>query len=497
MEFDMLIDSLTIQSDSSLKHAMTLIDQNKCGVCFVLMQAKLIGILTDGDVRRAILDGAKLTDLAASVMNQDFSSLPAGSDFSTIQNLLKRFKYVPIVDANGILVDIASASSYHQIPLATPVLDGNELEYITDCIFTGWVSSRGKYVDQFESEFSKYVGCSNSLAVSNGTVALHLALVALGIGPGDEVLVPNLTFAASVNAILYVGAIPILIDVDPDTLDINPDLIRPLLTKRTRAIMPVHLYGHPAQMDEIMCLARENNLLVIEDCAEALGSLYRDRHVGTFGDAATFSFFGNKTITTGEGGMIIFSNKEKYDKAKILRDHGMSVSRRYWHEEVGYNYRLTNIQAAIGVAQMEKVESFVDRKRWIAGQYKKYLAGNALIKLPIEKNNCLSSYWLYTVVLSESLAKSRDAIIKCLEFNGIESRPIFYPIHLMPPYQKFATLQDSYPVSIRVSECGISLPSFVKISEQEIERVCIALIDAISSVSQNSDSPIKIARNHG
>lgn len=480
----MLIDLLIIQNNSSLREAMNVIDKNQCGVCFILSQKKLVGVVTDGDIRRAILKGAKLEDPIDVVMNPNFISLPIGSSFSAIQSKLNRYKYLPIIDHSNMLIEIASASSYHQIPLATPVLDGNELEYVTDCIFSGWVSSRGKYVDQFEGVFSKYVGCPNALAVSNGTVALHLALVTLGIGPGDEVIVPNLTFAASVNAVIYVGATPVLVDVDPTTLTIDPIMIKSAITSHTRAIIPVHLYGHAAPMDEIMSLAVKYKLLVVEDCAEALGSLYKGKHVGGFGDAAIFSFFGNKTITTGEGGMLIFRDKDKRDKAMMLRDHGMSVARRYWHEEVGYNYRLTNIQAAIGVAQMEKVKTFVDRKRWIAEQYKRCLAGNDFIELPIEKFDTLNSYWLYTIILSANLAQSRDGIIKYLEQNGIESRPVFNPMHLMPPYKDFAISQSSYPVSTSVSERGISLPSFVKITEQEIEKICTTLCYAISEAIQ-------------
>jgi perosamine synthetase len=476
----MLIDELIIQKHSSLGEAMILINQNKCGVCFVLSQTKLVGVVTDGDIRRAILAGAIISDSIELVMNRDFTYLSVGSDFSSIQSKLNYFKYVPILNNDGDLIEVASASSYHQIPLATPVLDGNELEYVTDCICSGWVSSRGKYVDQFERVFSKYVGCENTLAVSNGTVALHLALVTLGIGPGDEVIVPNLTFAASVNAVIYVGATPVLVDVDPEVLAMDVTLIKNAITSRTRAIIPVHLYGHPAPMNEIMTLAKEYKLLVVEDCAEALGSFYQGKHVGSFGDAAIFSFFGNKTITTGEGGMLIFRHKDKRDKAMMLRDHGMSASRRYWHEEVGYNYRLTNIQAAIGVAQMEKVEDFVDRKRWIAEQYRSRLEGNNFIGLPVQKIGSLNSYWLYTIILSANLAQCRDGIIKYLEQNGIESRPIFNPMHLMPPYRNFAISQSGYPISTSISERGISLPSFVKLSEQEIERICRVLCLGIS-----------------
>jgi len=355
----MPLDQLVFQSGGTLAEVMSILNQNAQGICFILDERKLIGAVTDGDIRRAILAGSKLDDQIDSVMNRNFFSLPVDSSFTTIQKNLARFDYIPILNDSGDLVDLATYARYHQIPLINPVFDGNELEYVTDCINSGWISSQGKYVVRFEEQFGHYVDNPNTLAVSNGTVALHLALVALGIGPGDEVLVPNLTFAASVNAVLYVGATPVLVDVDPLTMAIDVNLASSAITDRTKAIMPVHLYGHPAELAEVMALAEKHKLYVVEDCAEALGSRYLGKHVGNFGDVATFSFFGNKTITTGEGGMLVFRNSKIRDRAKILRDHGMSPERRYWHDEVGYNYRLTNLQAAVGVAQMERVERFV------------------------------------------------------------------------------------------------------------------------------------------
>jgi len=345
---------------------------------------------------------------------------------------------------------------------------------LPDCINTGWISSQGKYVAQFEDTFGKYVGCNNTLAVSNGTVALHLALVALGIGPGDEVLVPNLTFAAPMNAVLYVGATPVLIDVNPETMTIDADLAKKAVTDKTRAIMPVHLYGHPADMIAIMQIAEDNNLLVIEDCAEALGSMYQSKHVGNFGDASTFSFFGNKTITTGEGGMIVFKNSTHRERAKVLRDHGMSPERKYWHDHVGFNYRLTNIQAAIGVAQMEKINFFVDRKRMIANKYREHLKDYNFLKLPVEMDEVKNSYWIYTLVLAKELSDKRDALIDYLKLRGVESRPVFYPLHVMPPYKQYANNQN-YEVSNWLSKGGVSLPTSVYMKDDEIEYTCNAI----------------------
>lgn len=477
MNKELSIDKLTVQSGASIRNAMQAINVGELGVCFVLFERRLGGVLTDGDVRRALLNGATLEDSVETVMKLDFFSLPVNAPLNLIQQNLELYKYIPIVNDHGEMVDLACPQRYHQIPLVQPELHGNELEYVTDCIQSGWISSQGKYVRQFEENFGKYVGCQHTLAVSNGTVALHLSLVALGVGPGDEVIVPDLTFAASVNAILHSGATPVLVDVDPNTMAMNPDLVAAAITSRTRAIMPVHLYGYPADMDSLMALAKQHNLLVIEDCAEALGSRYQGAHVGTFGDAATFSFYGNKTITTGEGGMLLFRNPAIYDRAKMLRDHGMSPKLRYWHDEVGFNYRLTNIQAAIGVAQLEKIDSFVSRKCWIAAQYNKHLSDIVQLQLPMESksNQSLNSYWLYTIVLSTEFVSRRDEILDHLKNHGIEARPIFFPMHRMPPYIKYVMKGESYTVANHLSDGGISLPSSVSVTENEIQRVCAVL----------------------
>jgi perosamine synthetase len=463
---------LVIQVGASLSDTMRCINKNSQGLCLILDGNLLVGVVTDGDLRRSMLRGATLTDAIESIMNRNFFCLPVDSTFELIQKNLVQHKLIPIVNNSGELADVATVAQYHQIPLVKPEFDGNELEYVTDCIVSGWISSQGKYVWQFEEKFGDYVGSRNTLAVSNGTVALHLALVTLGIGPGDEVLVPNLTFAAPVNAILYVGATPVLIDVDPITMAINPALAATAITKNTRAIIPVHLYGQPADMTSIMVLAEKYDLIVIEDCAEALGSQYQGKHVGNFGDAATFSFFGNKTITTGEGGMVVFRERPMRDRAKMLRDHGMSPERRYWHNEVGYNYRLTNVQSAIGLAQMEKIEFFVERKRWLAQEYNKRLSNIEFLQLPIEKEDVHNSYWIYTIILLPPIAKKRDELINLFMHSGIESRPVFYPMHRMPPYEGFAMQDESYSVSNRLSDGGINLPSSVYIEEKEVQRVC-------------------------
>jgi perosamine synthetase len=471
------IEQLLVGAEKTLRDAGETIDANAQGVCFVVEEGsgKLAGVVTDGDLRRAILKGKSLTSPIGEVMQREFVSLPLNSLPEVIQRHLdERVTHIPLVDENGCPRDYACVNQFRRIQVAQPLLNGNELAYVTDCIRTNWISSQGSYVLRFEQMLGEYCNVPQALAVSNGTVAIHLALVTLGIGPCDEVIVPDLTFAASINTVLHAGATPVLVDIDPRTLNIDPKEIRKAITPKTRAIMPVHLYGQPCEMDEICAIAKENGLLVIEDCAESLGTLYKGRPVGSFGDAATFSFFGNKTITTGEGGAILFRDKAAREKAAVLRDHGMSKSRRYWHEFVGYNYRLTNLQAAIGVAQMERVSEFVSAKIRIAKRYVQGLQGVKGLELPTELGNNRHTHWLFTMLTNDSLGLSRDELIQRLLFNGIESRPVFYPLHTMPPYERFAggnKLERSKAASTR----GISLPSAVSLTDEEVDSICAAI----------------------
>ena len=475
------LDEMLVPADGTLRDALTVIEKNAQGVCFAVRDRVVTGVLSDGDVRRALLVGTALDTPIARVVKPDFVVLPVGTPHTEIQaHLGAGVRHIPIVDDAGRVVDYACAYRYHQVPLVQPMLDGNELEYVTECIRTGWISSQGRFVREFEESFGRFVGTPNAVVTSNGTVALHLALVALGIGPGDEVIVPDLTFAAPVNAVLYVGATPVLVDVDPVTMAMDMDAAERAIGPRTRAIIPVHLYGHPADMGRVTTLAARHGLIVVEDCAEALGSRWRGQHVGLLGDAATFSFFGNKTITTGEGGMLLFKDPAVLERARILRDHGMSKTRRYWHLEIGYNYRMTNVQAAIGLAQMERAEHFVARKRWVAVQYRQRLDSVPGLRLPGEVGDVVNSYWLYTVVLPAELARLRDPMLELIKENGVEVRPVFHSMHRMPPYHAHVREGQRFPGSIAVSDGGISLPSGVNMSESDIDKVARVLTEVIA-----------------
>jgi len=357
------------------------------------------------------------------------------------------------------------------IPVYQPDLGGNEKRYVNECLDSTWISSRGRFVTEFESNFARRIGVQHAATVSNGTVALHLALLALGIGPGDEVIVPTLTYVASVNAITYTGATPVFVDSARDTWQIDPDDIRRHLTPRTRAIMPVHIYGQACDMASIMGLANEYRLFVVEDCAEAIGTLYQDRHVGTFGDISTFSFFGNKTITTGEGGMVVSNDKTLIERARHLKGQGLAAHREYWHDIVGYNYRMTNIQAAIGLAQLERADAFIARKRSIALQYARALEG-VPAEVHREAPGTTHSYWMISILVER--AEQREPLREHLALAGIETRPVFYPVHTMPMHSRSFR---RHPVAEDLAWRGINLPSWPGLSDEQVGFIAARIGD--------------------
>lgn len=350
------------------------------------------------------------------------------------------------------------------IPVYQPCLDGNEQQYVQRCLESSWISSRGEFIPRFEQAFAAYIGAEHATTVSNGTVALHLALKALGIGPGDEVIVPTLTYIASVNAILQAGASVVYADACADTWNVDVDDVRRRVSPRTRAVMAVHLYGLPCDMAALAALCREQQLLLIEDCAEAFGSRCDGRHVGTFGDAATFSFFGNKTITTGEGGMVVCRDAAVHRRACHLKSQGVSPLREYWHDELAYNYRMTNICAAIGVAQLERADATLARKRQLAAYYREALAGLPLSMQP-EPHGMVHSYWMCSVLLDD--ATLREPLRRHLKNAGIDSRPLFPPAHTMPHCFSAERFVQAESLSAR----GINLPSYPALGAAQVARV--------------------------
>ncbi len=469
------IQDLLITESESVRAAIQVIDKNAQGVCFVVNAKKiLVGILTDGDVRRAFLQGKHLDSPLHEVMQRAFTALHVDTPQDEIlRKLNDKIRHIPLVDDENIPVDFACTRKLRRIPIMEPLLAGNELNYVTDCIKTNWISSQGKYVKGFEKIMADFHDCPYALAVSNGTVALHLALIALGIGPGDEVIVPDLTFAASINSIVHAGATPVIVDIKSNDWNIDPLALEAAITPKTKAIMPVHLYGYACDMEPILAIAKKHQLYVVEDNAEALGSTYNGQLTGTFGEVATYSFFGNKTVTTGEGGLVLFKEKAHYEKAVIMRDHGMSRTKKYWHDFIGYNYRMTNLQAAIGLAQMERIDEILKMKLSMAAFYNENLKDIDSIELPPETKDRVNTHWLYTILLKEDAGIDRDQLIQKLLQNGIEARPVFFPLHVMPPYQSFAN--GSFPNTNRVSKQGLSLPSFVHLKKEDQQAICDAL----------------------
>ena len=356
------------------------------------------------------------------------------------------------------------------IPVYRPSLTGNEKKYVNECLDSTWISSKGQFLERFEDSLKGYLNARYATAVCNGTVALHLALVALGIGAGDEVIVPTLTYIASVNAIAYVGAEPVFVDSERESWQLDPEDVRRKITPRTRAIMVVHLYGHPADMDAIIAIAREHDLFVIEDCAEAFGSRIRGQHVGTFGDIATFSFFGNKTVTTGEGGMVVTNDATLYDRAVHFKGQGLAKHRTYWHDVIGYNYRMTNICAAIGLAQMERADELLGKKLALARRYDELLAD-----LPVKthrpgREDVVHSYWMYSILVTDG--RYRDSVMARLAELGVETRPAFYPAHTMPMY---AQRYQRHRVAEDIGWRGINLPSWPDLSKEQIDYIGLSI----------------------
>jgi perosamine synthetase len=355
------------------------------------------------------------------------------------------------------------------IPVAEPVLDGNERRYVLEALDENRISSSGRFVAAFEEAFAKICGARHGVACANGTAALHLALAALGIGPGDEVIVPDLTLICNANMVHLVGARAVFVDVDPKTWCIDPALIEAKVTPRTRAIMPVHLYGHPADMTAILGIARRRGLRVIEDAAEAHGAEVNGRRVGALGDVGCFSFYGNKILTTGEGGMCVTNDAALAEKMRLLRNQAF-VEPRFVHHEVGFNYRLTNVQAAIGLAQCEGVDRKIERKREIASIYAKLLEG---VTLPAEAPWAKNVYWMYGVLVPGD----RDGVMRRMLDRGVETRPFFHPMHAQPVFR--GRVEGEFPVSRDLGARGLYLPSGLGLTRAQQERVARALAESL------------------
>jgi perosamine synthetase len=360
-----------------------------------------------------------------------------------------------------------------KIPVCEPLLSGKELEYVTDCIKTNWISSGGKYIDEFEKGFAKYCGVRHGISVSNGTTSLHLALASLGLGAGDEVIMPAFTIASTAFASVYCGAKPVLVDCERDTWNMDVSKLAKKITKKTKAIMPVHMYGQPCDMDPIIELAEKHDLFVVEDAAEVHGAEYKGRKAGSMGDIGSFSFYSNKIITTGEGGMLLTNDDEIAEKARSLKNLAHSKEKRFLHYDIGFNYRMTNIQAAIGLAQLEKIDDYVKMRRNNAKLYSSLLTEVEGLTLPVERKWAKNVYWMYSLLVEDGFGISKDKLAERLEKKGVETRNFFIPMNEQPVFKEMGLFKgEKYPVSEEISRRGFYLPSGSGLSEEQITYVC-------------------------
>lgn len=359
------------------------------------------------------------------------------------------------------------------IPVNEPLIGARELEYVTECLKTGWISSAGRFIEEFEHKWASYCGMKYGIAVSNGTVALQVAVNSLDLKPGDEVIIPTFTIISCALAVIYNGAKPVLVDSEPRTWTMDVNKIEEKITARTKAIMPVHIYGHPCRMDKIWELAKRYDLKIVEDAAEAHGAEYKGRRCGGLGDISCFSFYANKIITTGEGGMVLTNNEEYTQRARSLRNLSFIKERRFYHTELGHNFRLTNLQAAIGLAQLERIDEIIEKKRWIGHSYTERLKDTEGLILPIEESEAKSIYWMYGVVLDDNFIEfSAESFGMKLMEEGIETRPFFLGMHEQPVFHNMGLFKDErYPVATKIARQGLYLPSGLTLTEKQIEKV--------------------------
>ncbi|GAB1536513.1 hypothetical protein ADMFC3_21440 [Geovibrio sp. ADMFC3] len=468
-----MINSLLCKKTDTIISVMKIINDNAMGIVFVTDgNGKLCGVITDGDIRRALINNVGFDEAVEGLISPSYVFGKINEDYASLLSKISgKVKIIPLIDEQGCVVDFFEYKQNIFFPVAIPNLGGNEFKYLFDAFMSTWISSSGKYIGMFEKNFAGYCDCSFGVAISNGTVALHLALVALGIGEGDEVIVPDLTFAATINTVIHANATPVIVDVDRESWCIDPEAIEKAITPQTKAIIPVHLYGQACDMDRIMEIARKHSLKVIEDCAEAHGAMFKDKKVGSFGDIGCFSFFGNKVITTGEGGMCVTNDPELEARMRVLKDHGMSKTKRYWHDIVGYNYRMTNLQAAIGVAQLERVEEIHKNRKLYEASYKEVL-DNSIFSFQKDLPERKRITWLVSVLLDESL--NRDDYMAKLKENGIDARPFFYPLSDMEVYKPYCRFET--PVTKMLSKQGLNLPTYESLkSIKELKSIISAM----------------------
>jgi perosamine synthetase len=368
------------------------------------------------------------------------------------------------------------------IPVNEPLLDGNEKTYLLQCIETGWISSEGPFIKTFETEFARRVGRKHAIAVANGTAALDIAIESLGVGLGDEVILPTFTIISCIVQIVRSGATPVLVETDPITWNMDVGQIEAKITPRTKAIVAAHTYGLPVDMDPLLEIATRHGIKVIEDASQMHGQTYRDRSCGSFGEISTFSFYPNKHVTTGEGGMVVTDDDMSAEKARSLRNLCFQPHKRFVHESLGWNYRMTNMQAALGMAQLERLNEFIDRKRAMGLLYNHLLADTAGIHLPLPRTEYAENiYWVYALVLDDTIPFDAEEAMRRLATKGVDSRPFFWSMHEQPVFKKMGLFRNErYPVAERIARRGIYLPSGMALTTDQIERSAQALKEILA-----------------
>lgn len=461
-----LTEFICASTDSPMTVAEKCLD-NRLGVCFVVdARRRLLGRVTLQQIREAVVDGRAFSGLSIG----HFVEGPPAVGSMEHQTV------VPVLADDGRLVDVVIDRSRQPVQIAQPDLSHDELRAVMDAFLSTWISSKGSYIESFEREFASFNGVGHGVAVSNGTVALHLALVALGIGPGDEVIVPDLTFAATINAVLYCGATPVLVDVDETTWTMSLTQVERACTSRTKAIIPVHLYGRPAEIGPIAEFAKARRIFVVEDCAEAHGARFGGRTVGQFSDIACFSFYGNKIVTTGEGGMCLTDSDRLAATLLELRSHGMKPGGGYWHEVVGFNYRMTNLQAALGVMQLRKIDRTLRRNLDLQRLYREYLAD--IPGVTFAPSLCPTTYepvvWLCCALVPHD---KRGRLIEMAGQAGVELRPFFHCLSEMPPYRRYA---QSCPAAARLARTGVNLPTSSAVDLAVVAKIATVFRQALA-----------------
>lgn len=362
------------------------------------------------------------------------------------------------------------------IPVNEPLFLGNEKKYLCECIDTGWISSDGPFVKKFESEFAKYVGMNYGVAAANGTASLEMALYALEVKENDEIIMPSFTIISCALAAIRLGAKPVLTDIEPETWNIDVSQIEKKITSKTKGIMPVHIYGHPVDMDPIIKIAEKYNLKILEDAAEVHGAEYKNKKCGSFGEVSSFSFYANKIISCGEGGMVLCKNEKAAELARSYRNLCFKSEKRFWHTELGYNFRMSNLQAAVGLAQFEKIDEYIKIKRELGEYYISKLKDIQELKLQAEKEWAKTVYWMYAVELDSKLGISADIVMKKLKTAGVDTRPFFIGLHCQPVLREFGLFEnESYPVTEKASKYGFYLPSGLALKKEQIDYVCDSL----------------------